>query len=141
MHYKLMGKDMEKKTIIGSIIAVAILLLMPTITAIQQNTIIEYTHNDLINQVDTKDIKKLDRIKHLLLYNLVCFLTTLRYQHLEILFDITVVIIPNGDIPLVEVKYPILGLRCIWLGITLELWCLFWNNLSNAYGWNWDISI
>jgi hypothetical protein len=69
---------MEKKILIGSIVAVTILLLIPTIPAIQHNIVKEDNKDKILSELsedlDFKDIKelvdsgRLDRVKHPLLY-------------------------------------------------------------------------
>ena len=58
---------MKKKILIGSIIAVALLLLMPSIPAIQQKTVEEKAYSDFVERlkdVDLEDIEVLEWIRH-----------------------------------------------------------------------------
>ena len=79
---------MNNKILIGSIIAVAILILMPNISAIQMITIEDGTYNELVEHLDFKDIKEikgLEQIKHSFLYNLVKVFLDCRWTRIEIL--------------------------------------------------------
>ena len=68
---------MKKKIIIGSIIAVALLLLMPSIPAIQQKTIDEGLKQEMQEKLETinlnglEEIEELDGIKHPILHFIV----------------------------------------------------------------------
>jgi len=69
---------MKKKILIGSIIAVLLLLLMPSIPAIQQKSVEEGVKQEIQEKLDTIDFKDLreiktldDDVKHLLLYEYV----------------------------------------------------------------------
>ena len=48
---------MRKKIIIGCMLVVTLLLLMPSIPAIQQKTIEDRIHSDLVEQLNLKKIK------------------------------------------------------------------------------------
>ncbi len=59
---------MKKKILIGSIIAVALLLLMPSIPAIQQKTVEEKAYSDFVERlkdVDLEDIEVSNEALHL----------------------------------------------------------------------------
>ena len=95
--------------------------------------------SDLTEQLDFKDVtekKKMDLIRHPLLYAIVIFLAKFRWERClilaEISFDST-----GWWFPDYEVYHPILFLRCIWLLNTFGIWCSFWNNVSDTLGWNW----
>ena len=132
---------MKKKIFIGSVLVLVMFLIMPSIPAIQQKTIEDRASNDFVDQLDFKDVKelvdsgKLDRVKHPLLYFFVILVAGFRWWRCIILFEIA---IEQGWLWTFEVKYPILFLRFMWLGGRLEFWDLFWNNLSDTFGWNWE---
>ena len=74
---------MKKKILIGSIIAVALLLLMPSIPAIQQKTVEEKAYSDFVERlkdVDLEDIEVLEWIRHPILYIFVIFLLSFRIE-------------------------------------------------------------
>ena len=136
---------MNKKILIGSITAVSILLLMPSIPAIQHKIIEEKTNNHLIEQLNLQEGKetKISLIKHSLyykhplLYAMVIFIAGFRCWRCIILGYISFDII-SWKPPEYEIYHPILFLRCMWLLNTFSIWCLFWNNVSDKLGWNWD---
>ena len=136
---------MNKKILIGSIIAVSILLLMPSLPAIQHKIIEEKTNNHLFEQLNLQDGKetKMSLIKHSLyykhplLYTMVIFIAGFRYWRCIILGHISFDII-SWKPPEYEIYHPILFLRCMWLLNTFSIWCLFWDNVSDKLGWNWD---
>jgi len=65
-----MGKEMKKKILIGSIIAVTLLLLMPSIPAIQLDTIKDKAYNDLV-EFESKNYSKLNQQDREELYGLL----------------------------------------------------------------------
>ena len=103
---------MNKKILIGSIIAVAILIMMPTIPAIQQNTIEDKAYNDIIEQIDFKEVKELgiEIIEHPILTIILMF----RLMRASILVDISSDFIGPGY----TIYNSLLFLRGIWLGAT-----------------------
>ncbi len=133
---------MRKKILIGSIFVLTLLLLMPSIHAIQHKTVEDSIYNDLIEQFDlknVKEIKRLERIKHPILFDLVMFLISFREKRTGILWDISIKITHWHGGPIIEIKHPILFLRCLWLILTIEYWYSFWNKISDRLGWDWEL--
>jgi len=142
---------MNKKILIGSIIAVALLLLMPSIPAIQQKTVEDGVRQDLqekldeINLDDLKDIIDLDTIKHPILYYLVMLFTYI--QALRFIFFFWGGFVwftsPDPDYPYPIVENPVLLLifyiRSIPILATIVYWTEFWNYVSELLGWDWDV--
>ena len=137
---------MNKKILISSMLVVTLLLLMPSIPAIQQNTIENRKYSDLFERLEIKglkEIKKMDLIRHPLIYEhpllyaIVIFLAGFRWSRCLILAEISFDII-SWNPPDYEVYHPILFLRSIWLLNTFGIWCSFWDNVSDIFGWNWD---
>ena len=65
---------MKSKILIGSILVLTLLLLMPSIPAIQQNAIEDKAINNLVEQFDFKDLREnidFPDVKHPILYILV----------------------------------------------------------------------
>ncbi len=113
---------------------------MPSFPAIQQKTIVDKEFNDLIEQLDFKDvtdIRKNDWIRHPLLYALAIIIAEFRLERCRILADISFDISYWHGGPIIEIYHPILFCRCMWLILTIEYWCLFWKIISNKLGWNW----
>ena len=137
---------MNKKIPICSILVLMLLLLMPSIPAIQQKTIEDRTYNDFFEWLDFKDVKekkKMDLIRnpfvydHPLLYLIVILLGGFRWLRCLTLAKISFDII-SWNPPEYEVYHPILFLRSIWLLNTFGIWCTFWDYISDTLGWNWD---
>ena len=134
------GKAMKKKILIGSMLVLTLLLLMPSIPAIQQKTIEDKAYNDLEEKLDIMDIKELinkeDRLKHPLLY-LSVFLVAFRGIRGALL------IFSSSNFPAwygtLEIYYPLIFLRGLWLCGTTFLWQEFWVGVAKERGWNWGL--
>lgn len=143
---RIWGKKMNKKLLLSSLLVLTLLLLMPSIPAIQHNIFKKDIKDKMLTKLpedlDFKDLReivnsvKVDKLKHPLLYFFVILVAGFRWIRCLILGEISLDIIP-GEIPGVEIRHPILFLRCMWLIATVEFWDLYWNNLSDKYGWNW----
>ena len=135
---------MKKKILLGSIIAVALLLLMPSIPAIQQKTIEEGIKQELQEKLDTinlndlKDIDVLDDIKHPILYNLVMMIMAFRLKQMRICLDIITYLKDHLEIDIIaQFLQWLLLFRFIWIAVTIAGWVHFWNIISFLFGWNW----
>ena len=131
---------MNKKILIGSIFVLVLILLMPSIPAIQQKTIEDKAYSDFIEKlknVDLEDIEVLDGIRHPILYIWVIFLRDFRWVKSNIIFDIAT---EPLDI-FFEVIHPLLFYG--WLLGSIIEWARinFWNDVSDRLGWGWDISL
>jgi len=79
---------MNKKILIGSLLVLTLLLLMPSIPAIQQKTIEDKMYRDLVEKIDTNDmniLKELDLGKlpdHPFLNFLILIPVFLRYPRI-----------------------------------------------------------
>jgi len=135
---------MKKKILIGSMLVLTLLLLMPSIPAIQQKSIEEGFKQELQEKLETitldelMDIKDLEGIRHPILYTIVIFLLSFRYACCLKLGDISFESDYWGG---VKIKRPLLFFRALWLVLTIEIWCLFWNSISDKLGWDWNISL
>ena len=132
---------MNKKILIGSIFVLVLILLMPSIPAIQQKTIEEgikqHIHEKLesVNLNDLKDIKKLDGVEFPLLFEIVLFITNLGFTRANFLWEKAEVWYGTG---LGVIFYFFLYRTSLWYSITF-LWFGFWMTIANKYGWNWDL--
>lgn len=146
---------MKKKILIGSIFVLILLLLMPSIPAIQQKSIEEGFKQEIQEKLETisledlKDIKVLDWIRHPLLYIIILKSIDIRYEQIYRVLDFLI------DFMYYAIYYMIYGghyisyafallvllicSRVFWLAITLSYWSHFWYNLSDKLNWNWDI--
>ena len=119
---------MKKKLIVGSMLVLTLLLLMPTIPAIQKNVV-----------KNEKRGESEDRIKFPMLNGIVCFLLISRYIRATILHSISSNGTDDGSRgpPDIEILHPILYLRAMWLAMTLNLLMISSIVLSDELGLNW----
>ena len=111
---------MEKKKIwFVSIFVIILILLMPSISAINYKTV---ENNEF-----------LDDIKHPILYEIVHFIYSHRELRLNRILDIAV----ESGFMYFEVRFPILFIWAMWLGISSMFWLSFWKNASDNLNWGW----
>ena len=133
---------MNKKILIGSIIAVVTLLLMPSIPAVQQKAIVDKAYDDFvekigkINLINENDITpNEDRIKHPLL---LCFI---RYMGAFRLIRGLIYMLFSSNYPALyvplEIYYPIIYERGEWLWSSGFEWFYFWYSIAYKMDWNW----
>ena len=133
---------MNKKILIGSMLVFTMLLLMPSIPAIQMNTIKDRTYNNLDEQFDVRNIKELENIlnmKYPRLYDLVIWwLIDIRFKQASRNWNIALY--------LFEQNLPRLSLLCLiramFILTMFDIHVNLWVTLSNTLGWdwNWDIT-
>lgn len=130
----------RKKILIGSVFVLVLLLLLPSIPAIQQRIVEERTYNKLVEHLNLKDISKinrLERIRHPLLYFIVSIITTVRLKRGWFFYELST----NWDWhwPFPEINHPLLYLRSLMLLFSIEYWVTFWAIISIILRWNWPI--
>ena len=118
---------MGKKIVIATILVLTLLLLMPSIQAIQQKT---------IEDEALYDFDVLDKVKHPILYNLIKIIMSYRWEFGIELRDISIETDYWGG---VRILYPLLFLWWFWIHFTIQFNCVFWNNISDKLGWNWEL--
>jgi len=131
---------MNKKILIsGSIVAIIMLILMPSIPAIQQKSVEDSSHNDLEEKShfnDSKDIMTIVRnghLKHPLLY-LSVILATIRAIRGFVLCSFS----SDWDYYYgLDITHTIIFLRGAWLWVTAFFWQEFWVTIADALGWGW----
>lgn len=135
---------MKKKILFGSIFVLILLLVMPSIPALQHKIIEKEKFNDLIEQLDFKDIREineLEQVKHPLIYSLIVVSLIFRYIRIYTLASISYKMIHTGGWGYeLKIKHPILYYRHLMLIFTtvlLDKTCLY---LSNTLEWNWKLS-
>jgi len=116
---------MKKKILIGSMLVLTLLLLMPSIPAIQHKTIEEGIKQDL---------QELEWIRHPLLYTLVMLLCYFRMIRATIILNIASDYIWWYH----DIHFPLLFIRGVWLAVTSGIWYTFWQIVSDILGWGWD---
>ena len=141
---------MRREILFGSIFVLALILLMPSIPAIEQKTIEDKAYSDFIEKIeefDFEDIGKLDDMKHPILYSFVMTLYNHMNNRLNRVGDrftlIIDFIINNFDVSLYnelgKLLIVIIFIRVNSLVLPIMYYSLFWYNLSETLGWNWDI--
>ena len=129
---------MNKKILIGSIIAVALLLLMPSIPAIQIDSFKEGTQQN-INDLKTRlsniesliDIPKYFPLLFLFVYSVVLF----RLIRFNILIDLSTE--PSDIPPYFTITNWLLFIRCVFLVNGIDWWLIIWEEISDHFGWGW----
>ena len=130
---------MNKKILIGSIFILSLLLVMPSISAIQRKTIEDKICNDLIEKFNFKDIKVINGfpdVKHPLLFALIVIIFNLRAIPSFILLLLAYYSDDHQDR---SMKRPFLGIRGRWVMFTALLWARFWTKISEKFGWDWEL--
>jgi len=126
-----MGKGMSKRILIGSMLVLVMLLLMPSIPAVQQKTIEDKAYSDLVEKL--KDLEVLDGdMKFPILF---AFVYTFARIQITRAFKIL-------DFALTEnwygVKHPLFALYGLWIFFVSVRWVDFWAYYSDELEWNWD---
>lgn len=63
-----------------------------------------------------------------------------RLKRIDILYAISIKNVEYvGRVPIVELRYPVIYLRAVMLIFTTIFWFYKWQEISDKYGWNWDI--
>ncbi len=128
---------MKKKILIGSLLVLTLLLLMPSIPAIQQKSVEEGIKQDSQEKFSTitlniiKELVRLDDIKFPLIYNFLCSYILLRIESFDKFFDFIMLFLPIGS--------PIFLLFFIWTFGRLDLFRDFLQIIADIRGWNWDL--
>jgi len=131
VHYKLWGR-MKNKLLIGIMLVLTLLLLMPSIPAIQNNVIKDEMSGQIPENLDFGNIKKLKMIelmKHPILYLIVRGIFMFRLSRASILLEWSTEVDYSGLV----VTRPIIFLRSIWLA---ETGAFVYNYLEAMFGWN-----
>jgi len=133
---------MNKKILIGRMLVLTLLILMPTIPAIQQNTlkdgVKDRAYNDLVEQLNLKDIreiKELGRIRHPFLYLIVCAILVSRLERGWFYYETSI----DWDSHYQDVIHPLLYFRGMMLMFSAVYWGEFWTIISNIMRWNWPM--
>jgi len=146
------GKNMGKKILIATMLVLTLLLLMPSIPAIQQKTVEEGIKQDIQEELDTinlddlEEIEELEGIKHPILY----FIVTLKYMlrlfrhEFYLFFALSVFSKRDPEDPFGfrrEITHPILYsicmVRAFWFYVTGNAWLNFYV-ISDRLGWGWE---
>ena len=125
---------MIKKILIGSLLVLTLLLLMPSIPAIQQNSVEEGIKQDIREKLDTITP---DDIKYPILYSLLLSWFNFRIEQYTITGTLMFQYADEGQMYLAA----IFALRLFFIMVPLVYNTNFWNDVSELLGWNWDIPL
>lgn len=142
---------MGKRIIIGSMLVLTLLLLMPSIPAVQQKSIEEGVKQNIQDKIDAitlddlKNIDVVDWIRHPILYLIVISIVTFRLLRSAFYFYIAVDYCtesrPDSWVP--EITHPILLIILMFNFARLYgyTWLLvdFWQYISDRLRWNWKL--
>ena len=135
---------MKKKILIGSMLVLTLLLLMPSIPAIQQKNvedILDTKESELITKLRDLEIKKIKDLinKKPLDYSPKFF--TLLISAIFMFRAIRGILLYSSSITGYwneEIIHPILYARGIWLYVTAIICILGWQYFYTILGWNWE---
>jgi hypothetical protein len=125
---------MRKKILIGCILVLTLLLLMPSIPAIQQNCVEEGIKQDIREKLDTITP---DDVKYPILYSLLLSWFNFRIEQYTITGTLMFQYVDEGQMYLAA----IFALRLFFIMVPLVYNTNFWNDVSELLGWNWDIPL
>ena len=143
---------MNKKLLLGSLFVLILILLMPSISAVQHMTVEGEIKQDIKEKFDSISFKSIkdnivfEEIKYALLYNFVFFIYKLYLVRIliHILIGISIIIWVYSEEHTKMIEYlgfilcAIVILRMMRLEGSFILWESFWMNMSDYFGWNWD---
>jgi hypothetical protein len=125
---------MKKKILLVSIIAVALLLFMPSIPAIQQTTIEEKTYSDFVEKFEDFNLENNDDVKYPLLNALILFITDIMVDRWLRFMNISLDYVDGEYV----ITNPVIFVYTMWLWTRLNLWSHFWTILNDNNDWNWE---
>ena len=135
----------RKKIIITSIFVFFLILMMPSIPAVQQRTLGDKASTDVIEKIkdiectnnkNFGDIELLnDDVKLPMLYLIIYMIYKHRVTRLDRIFTLAVEYGFMGF----KVLFPVLFVYALWLGLTSQIWFTFWNFFSDEFKLNWDL--
>ena len=126
---------MKTKIILGSLFVLTLLLVMPSLPAIQNKIIIKENKHDC-REFNIKDMLQLKiPIKFPLVFLLILVIYQFRWTRSELLFELATA--PDPLPPGYKVVKPLLLFRGIMLFLTATLRFDFWIMISDYLGWGW----
>jgi len=129
--------------LVGSIFIFTLLLMTPSIPAIQlntSNTTIQRCLYDLKTEIQTPIGKNIPEPpeRHVLLFLFVMSVAYFRMFRVNLLVNISTEPVPYY--PGYKIIFPILYFKACLLLVRIYGWCIFWQSVSYAFGWGWDWS-
>jgi len=137
---KTWGKSMGKRIIIGSMLVLTLLLLMPSIPAIEHKAIEDKACNDLVEQLGNVDFNNKNEIKWLLneiwgehpIIGLLTIIVLFRFYRSMILSEFST---HYEDFNFI-IDHPIIFLRSLWLYSTAIGIALLVGIIIRIMGWD-----
>ena len=130
---------MRKRILLGSMLVLTLLLLMPSIPAIQQKTIEEGIKQDIQEKLDAitlddlEEIEELEWIRHPIIYVLLSIYIPIRAESVMKFLEFVVELLPRHiDSPIFVILYQWLYVRLYWFRNILQ-------GIADFRGWNWDL--
>ena len=142
---RIWGKSMNKKILMGSMLVLTLLLLMPSIPAIQQKVVKDEVFSEIQEDIEFEDVKellesgKLGNEKFPLLYSLVYYLTRFRLWRFDILAEISYDVYCGEGWFDLDIHNLLLFSRCVMILLSTFFIIGFFNDMSDSLGWNWEI--
>ena len=130
---------MRKKLLLGSLLVLILLLLMPSIPAIQLKTLENKAQNDIISQLENIDLIDLNNMvkgipDHPILFFIVMFSICFRWIRAALYWQIAVRSDPDD---VYFFKHPLLAYWSLILVFQTVKSLYFWLDLAEKRGWNW----
>jgi len=126
---------MRKKLVFGIILVLTLILLMPSIPAIENKVVKDEISSHLPEELELKELIEFLNVKHPILYLFVYSIALFRLVRLIILVDLASE--PTDYPPYFEITNWFLFIRCLLLQSGRDLWLLMWKDVSDSYGWGW----
>jgi len=133
-------KKMKKKIILGSLLAVFILMMLPAVNAVEYNTVAKANKSNLFEQIKDMDIEQLkeqlnnndtpSKLKIILLFGLLLGITALTIAVLVIVVFKIILVEPSIEF---EPNYDNNTLTVISVDHNYTLWSLIENNGTGSY--------
>jgi len=122
---------MNKNILIGSVFVLTLILLLPSIPAIQLNEI-----KQDYEEINLKDVLNLDLPnKFPLLFCLVNAILLFRAIRVWLLWEFSTE--PSEYFPGIYITHTLVFFRWLMLYITTGSWEYIWENISELFGWDW----
>ena len=125
---------MKKKILIGSMLVLTLLLLMPSIQAVQQKTIEDKAFSDFIEKLEDVDLEDTDYVKYSILNALILFITDIKVDRWLRFVYISTEVVEDE----VVITNPVIFVYSMWILMRLTIWDNFWTILNDNLDWNWE---
>ena len=90
---------------------------------------------------DLEDNEELDWMKLPILYTFVQIVIYNRWKRFSRIRDIAVdIYLDHHGIPYIDIIHPLSFLWCLWLGLGLVYWIMFWKDFSYKLNLDWPIN-